>query len=84
MDISEANGAFGSPQNLAKIGKKATTAHTHSLRHLSWTFRGWNFNEAYKGLDIHKGPSSWSHSHVVLYGNGQRSIVTVKNGKWRA
>ena len=24
------NGAFGNPSNLAKIGKKATTAHTHS------------------------------------------------------
>ena len=24
------DGGFGSPSNLAKIGKKATTAHTHS------------------------------------------------------
>ena len=35
-------------------------------------------------MEYNKGPSSWSHSHVVTYPNGKRAIITVKNGKWKA
>jgi len=77
-----ANGTFGAPGNLSKLGRKATTAHTHS----AGIFHGlyvagtssqlrWNYNV---------GPSSWSHSHVVCYPNGQRAIISLKAEKWRA
>ena len=78
------NGAFGSPTNLAKIGKKATTAHTHSAGIYHGLFVAGTSSKLTDGWDYTAGPSSWSHSHVVLYGNGQRTIVTMKNGKWRA
>lgn len=78
------NGAFGSPSNLSKIGKKATTAHTHSAGIYHGLYVAGTSSKLTTGWDYTAGPSSWSHSHVVLYGNGQRTIITMKDGKWRA
>jgi hypothetical protein len=78
------NGSFGSPSNLAKIGKKATTAHTHSAGIYHGLYVAGTSSKLTKDWDYTMGPSSWSHSHVVLYPNGQRTIVTMKNNKWRA
>lgn len=78
------NGSFGSPSNLAKIGKKATTAHTHSCGIYHGLYVAGTSSKLTKDWTYTQGPSSWSHSHVVLYPNGQRSIITMKNGKWRA
>lgn len=78
------NGAFGSPSNLAKIGKKATTAHTHSCGIYHGLFVAGTSSKLTKDWTYTMGPSSWSWSHVVQYANGQRSIITLKNGKWRA
>jgi hypothetical protein len=78
------NGAFGSPSNLAKIGKKATTAHTHSAGIYHGLCVAGTSSKLTKDWDYCMGPSSWSWSHVVQYANGQRAIVTLKNRKWRA
>ena len=79
------NGSFGSPTNLSKIGKKATTAHTHSCGIFHGLYVAGTSTKLTKDWTYTNGPSSWSHSHVVLYGNGQRSIITMnKDGKWRA
>jgi len=78
------NGAFGSPSNLSKIGKKATTAHTHSAGIYHGLYVAGTSSKLTKDWDYTAGPSSWSHSHVLLYGNGQRAIVTMKGLKWRA
>jgi hypothetical protein len=78
------NGTFGSPANLAKIGKKATTAHTHSTGIYHGLYVAGTSSKLTKDWDYTMGPSSWSWSHVVQYANGQRAIVTMKNGKWRA
>ena len=78
------NGAFGSPQNLAKIGKKATTAHTHSTGIYHGLFVAGTSSKLTKDWNYTQGPSSWSWSHVLQYANGQRAVVTMKNGKWRA
>ena len=76
------NGARGTPQNLNKVGRRANTAHTHSAgiynglyvagtsTKLQWSYA--------------KGPSSWSHSHIITYPSGQRCVVTMWNGRWRA
>lgn len=76
------NGAMGSPANMSKIGRRANTAHTHSAGIWSGLYVAgtssklkWSYNW---------GPSAWSHSHIVTYPNGQRSIVTMYAGKWRA
>jgi hypothetical protein len=78
------NGAFGSPSNLAKIGKKATTGHTHSAGIYHGLYVAGTSSKLTRDWDYTMGPTSWSHSHVVLYPNGQRTIVTMKNGKWCA
>jgi hypothetical protein len=83
------NGSFGSPSNLAKIGRKATTAHTHSAGIYHGLYVAGTSSRLTEGWDYTMGPSSWSWSHVVQYGSGQRAIVTMKrtaNGemKWRA
>lgn len=82
------NGSFGSPNNLAKIGKKATTAHTHSCGIYHGLFVAGTSSQLTLGWDYTTGPSSWSWSHVVQYGNGQRTIVTMKMvdgvAKWKA
>ena len=79
------NGAFGSPSNLSKIGKKATTAHTHSAGIYHGLYVAGTSSRLTEGWDYTMGPSSWSWSHVVQYKNGQRSIITMnKDGKWRA
>lgn len=78
------NGAFGSPSNLAKIGKKATTAHTHAAGIFHGLYVAGTSSKLTKDWDYTLGPSSWSWSHVLQYDNGQRTIVTMKQGKWRA
>jgi hypothetical protein len=78
------NGSFGSPSNLAKIGKKATTAHTHSCGIFHGLYVAGTSTRLTPDWTYTRGPSSWSHSHVLLYPNGQRTIVTIKDGKWRA
>ncbi len=79
------NGSFGSPSNLAKIGKKATTAHTHSAGIYHGLFVAGTSSKLTLDWDYTMGCSSWSHSHVVQYSNGQRTIVSMTpNGKWCA
>jgi len=76
------SGRWGSPQNLSQMARKANTAHTHS----AGIFNGlyvcgtssklrWNYNA---------GPSNWSHSHIVTYPNGKRTLITIYGSKWRA
>ena len=78
------NGRFGSPDNLSKIGVKATTAHTHACGIYHGLYVAGTSSKLTPDWTYTMGPSSWSHSHVVQYGNGQRAIVTMKGGKWRA
>ena len=82
------NGSFGSPSNLSKIGKKATTAHTHSCGIYHGLYVAGTSSKLTKDWDYTMGPSSWGWSHVIQYKNGQRTIVTMKIvdgvAKWRA
>lgn len=77
-----ANGARGNPRNLSVIGRRANTGHTHS----AGIYNGLYVAGTTSRLDWQyaKGPSSWTHSHIVTYPNGQRSIITFYAGKWRA
>jgi hypothetical protein len=75
-------GKFGSPAELSKMGRKANTAHTHS----TGIFNGLYVAGTSSKLrwDYTKGPSNWTHSHIVTYPNGKRTIITIYDGKWRA
>lgn len=75
-------GKFGSPAELAKMGRKANTAHTHSIGIWNGLYvAGTSSNLRW---DYTKGPSNWTHSHILTYPNGKRTIITIYNGAWRA
>lgn len=76
------NGARGNPNSLRNLGRKCNVGHTHSAAILDGIYvAGMSCN---MDMGYNKGPSSWSHSHIITYANGKRTIITMKNGKWRA
>ncbi|XAI95939.1 hypothetical protein [Microcystis phage Mwe-JY26] len=77
-----ANGSRGTPRQFTRMGPKANTGHTHSPSIIDGIYTAGTSSLLHMGYN--KGLSSWSHSHVVTYPNGKRTIVTMKNGKWRA
>lgn len=78
------NGSMGSPIPLSKIGTKATTGHTHVAGIYHGLYVAGTSTKLTKDWNYTTGPSAWSHSHVLLYANGQRTVITMKDGKWRA
>jgi hypothetical protein len=78
------NGQFGNPQNLSKVGTKMTTGHTHVASIVHGLYVAGTSTKLTKDWGYTAGPSAWTHSHVVLYENGQRTVITLKDGKWRA
>ena len=76
------NGQRGTPQNLCRIGRRANTAHTHTAGIFSGLYVAGTSTKLSWGYNV--GPSSWSWSHILVYPNGKRCIVTIWNGKWKA
>jgi len=76
------NGARGTPLGLARLGRKANTGHTHSAGIRDGLYTGGTCSVMDMGYN--SGPSSWSHSHVVTYPNGKRTIVTMWHGAYCA
>lgn len=81
-----ANGSRGNPKQFMKLNTPANTGHTHSA-----SIYGKVYTAGVTGsleMGYNKGPSSWSHSHIVTYPNSMRTIITMKkttNGvKWYA
>lgn len=77
-----ANGARATPKQFTRMGPKATTGHTHSCGIIDGIYTAGTSSKL--DLGYNKGLSSWSHSHVIAYPSGKRTIVTMRNGKWRA
>lgn len=76
------NGSRGTPLGLSKMGRRANTAHTHSACIIDGLYVAGTM--AQLSQDWNTGPSSWTHSHIVTYANGKRTIITCYSGKWRA
>ncbi len=76
------NGARGNPNSLRNLGRKCNVGHTHSAAIIDGIYVAGI--SCKMDMDYNRGPSSWSHSHIVTYPNGKRTIITMKNGKWRA
>lgn len=76
------NGARGNPNALRNLGRKCNVGHTHSAGIMDGIYVAGISCQMDMGYN--KGPSSWSQSHIVTYPNGKRTIITMKNGKWRA
>lgn len=76
------NGARGSPNAYRSLDMKANTGHTHSAGIVDGVYTAGVSGKL--DMEYNKGPSSWSHSHIITYPNGKRAIVTVQDGKWHA
>lgn len=77
------NGARGSVPGFAKSGRKTCIGHVHSSQIRDGVYVAGTF-EKMSDNDWTRGQSSWSHSHVVIYPNGKRTIITCYKNKWRA
>lgn len=76
------NGARGSALAFARMGRKATVAHTHTAGIVDGIYTAGT--SSLLDLKYNSGPSSWSKSHVIAYGNGKRAVITVWGKGWRA
>jgi hypothetical protein len=74
------NGAKGSPQVFARSGHKMTVGHFHSAGIINGVYIAGTCAQP----DYVQGPRAHSVSHVVIYPNGKRAILTMTNGKFWA
>jgi hypothetical protein len=75
------NGSRGSAQAFSKIGPKTIIGHSHSPGITEGCYQvglSAQFN-----LEYASGPSSWLHSHCLVYPNGSRVLLNVVGGEWR-
>ncbi len=79
------NGARGNPRGFMKLNQPMNTGHTHSA-----AINGNIYTAGVTGsLDMgyNKGAGNWSHSHIITYPSGFRTIVTFKGDgfySWKA
>lgn len=77
------NGAKGSPGSFQKLNTPMNTGHTHAA-----SIKGSIYTAGVTGsLDqgYNKGASNWTHSHILTYPNGMRTIITMmcdSSGFW--
>lgn len=76
------NGARGNPKSYRALGRKLNTGHTHSAGIIDGVWTAGVLASLRMGYN--KGPSSWSHSHILTHPNGKRQMITQKGSKWRA
>lgn len=76
------NGGKGSPRAFARLGRKANLGHYHAAGILEGIYHAGTCGKL--DPDWTTGPGAWSHSHIVTYPNGKRTIVTMWNNKWKA
>ncbi len=76
------NGSKGTAASLAKMGRPCNIGHSHSARIVDDVYQA-GTSSAFD-MEYNPGPSSWTHSHIITYPNGTRTIVTMWRGKWRA
>lgn len=74
------NGSRASAKGFTKIGCKLNAAHSHSATVIEGVYIA-GCSRTLKA-NYTKGPSSWSHSHILQYPNGKRTILTCINGQF--
>ena len=75
-------GTRGSANSLKKMGRKANIGHSHSTGIYDGLFQAGTSSNL--DLGYNSGPGSWTHSHILTYPNGQRTIITLWKGRWKA
>lgn len=75
------NGARGSIRAFQMRGTRYNTGHTHSAAIKDGVYIAGVSGKLQMGYNV--GGTSWSQSHILTYPNGKRTIITIKDGKWR-
>ena len=75
------NGARGNPKSFRQMGDKVNTAHTHTAGIIDGVWTAGTLSQLLLGYNA--GPSSWSHSSILTYPSGKRSIITQRGPKWK-
>jgi len=76
------NGARGSILGFTKIGSKVNIGHVHSATIMDGAYCAGVIGSL--DMDYNKGPSSWSHSNIITYKSGKRTVITLRNGAFHA
>lgn len=75
------NGSRGSLKNLEDAHGACVVGHTHSAAILRSVFRVGTSSKL--SLDYNRGPSSWTHTHCLVYPSGARQLINIVDGSWR-
>jgi hypothetical protein len=76
------NGARGTRAAYGKIGVKTVIGHAHSPGIKDGVYQTGTSSRL--RLAYNHGPSSWLHTHCLIYPNGKRTLINIINGEWRA
>ncbi|AUR89227.1 homeodomain-like protein [Vibrio phage 1.121.O._10N.286.46.C4] len=76
-------GARGNVPQFQKQGIKFNIGHSHSATIRDGVYQA-GACMLEKDAGYTKGGTTWSVSHILTYANGKRTMVTCKNGKWKA
>lgn len=74
------NGSRGSIKSFAKIGPKTIIGHSHSPGIHEGCYQVGV--SARLDLEYASGPSSWLHTHCIVYQDGSRTLVNIIGGRW--
>ena len=77
------NGVRGTPEAMRAVAIRMNTAHTHSAGIIDGVYTAGLCGNLDQGYNF-DSPSSWTHSQIITYPNSRRTIVTIRNGKYRA
>lgn len=72
------NGSRGSTRNLAKLGCRNNKGHDHSATIFEGTYSA---GVCQLNLSYNHGPTTWSISHIAVWPNGKRTILTQRAGR---
>lgn len=74
------NGSRGSVLAFSKIGPKVVLGHSHSPAIREGAYQVGV--SARLDLEYASGPSSWMHTHCIVYPNGTRTLIHIIDGKY--
>lgn len=75
------NGSKGSIKSYSSLGRKTIIGHGHAPGIMDGCMQVGT--SSYNALDYVGGPSSWLHTHCVIYANGKRSLITIIGKKYK-
>ncbi len=75
-----ANGGYPSMLTLASIYPKSVVGHNHTAAILGNVWRV-GTSSLFR-LHYNRGPSSWTHTHALVYEDGTVQLINIVNGAW--